>query len=178
MINTQLVSTLAETANNTEGIVPSIPTFIASIVGLFILVLVVSYFAYFPVRNFVRARKKYIKDNIDNSEKANRDAQKVLAKANEKLATSKSEGQKILKDYQEKASQEKNEILSSAKDQASKIIEDASKRIKADEEEMKNKLTDEISTIAMQAAEKLIKENISTDSNKKMVEEFIKELNK
>jgi F-type H+-transporting ATPase subunit b len=176
MINiSQVVTAASET---TEGIVPSLPTFIAAIVALFILTLVVSYFAYFPVRDFVRARKKYIKDNIDNSEKANKDAQTILAKANEKLSHSKEKGQEILKDYTNKASQEKTEILKSAQDKASKIIEDAHVRIKADEVEMKEKLQDEISTIAMAAAEKLIKENISSDSNKKMVDEFIKELNK
>jgi F-type H+-transporting ATPase subunit b len=126
----------------------------------------------------VRARRKYIKDNIDQSEKASKDAQLVLAKANEKLSTSKEKGQEILKDYTTKASQERNEIVNVAKKDATKIIESANQRIKADEKEMKDKLSAEISEIAMKAAEKLIKENLSTDSNKKMIDEFIKEINK
>ena len=172
---TQAVEIMSST---TEGITPSVATFIASIVALFILVMIVSYFAYFPVRDFVRARKKHIKDNIDKSEKANKDAQMVLAKANEKLSTSKEKGQEILKDYQDKASKKHNEIVSSAKEEASRIIDGAHSRIKLDEAQMKEQLSEEISTIAMQAAEKLIKENLSTDSNKKMIDEFIKEISK
>jgi F-type H+-transporting ATPase subunit b len=161
-----------------EGMVPQLTTFIASIIGLFILVMVVSYFAYFPVRDFVRARKKHIKDNIDKAEKASKDAQEVLAAANKKLSSSKVKGEEIIKDYTQKASQERNTIIKTAQEDAAKIIESANTRIKADEIEMKNKIKDEISEIAMQAAEKLIKENLSSDSNKKMIDEFIKEINK
>lgn len=161
-----------------QGLFPSLPVLIASLVSLFILVIVVSYFAYFPVKKFLAERKSYIANNIQESEKMNTDAQQSLVAANNKLANSKKEGIDIIQKYTEKANKEAKMIVTEAKEQSKKIVQDANVRIKNTEKKMRIDLNQEIVDIAIKATEKLLKENIDNDTNKKLVDDFIKKIEK
>lgn len=161
-----------------QGLIPSLPVLIASLVSLFILTIVVTYFAYFPVKKYIKERKQHVAGNIEEAEKMNKQSHETLAKANNKLSNSKTEGRKIIQQYTERANAEASDIVKQAQDQSSNIIEQATARIKQDEKQMRANLNKEISEIAIAATEKLLKENMSTDSNKKLVDEFISELNK
>lgn len=167
-----------QASNWLEGLVPSLPVLIASLVSLLILVVVISYFAYFPVKKFLAERKEYVSNNIEESEKMNTQAKETLEKAQTKVVNSKKEGKDIIQKYTEKANKEADVIVEKAKEKSNKIVEQANVRVVEAEKKMRADLNEEISSIAIQATEKLLKENINNNTNKKLVDEFINELNK
>ena len=67
-------------------------------------------------------------------------------------------------------------MLKESKEQAQKIIEDASSEIERKKEETFNELKTKVAEIAIQAAEKILSENLNKDSNKKLVDKYLDEI--
>jgi F-type H+-transporting ATPase subunit b len=173
---TSVGPTVMATGGVPEGLLPSLPVMIAAAVSLFILTIVVSYFAYFPVKNFLADRKSYVDGNISESEKLNTDAKKNLEAANKKLSTSKDEGKNIVEEYTKTASLKKDEIIGRAKKDADNIIVSAQEQMKIEELKMKENVAEEAIKLSILAAEKLIDKNLDTANNKKLIDDFIKGL--
>jgi F-type H+-transporting ATPase subunit b len=155
---------------------PPMYMMIAAAVSLFILAIVVSYFAYFPVKNFLADREKYINNNISDSEKLNSDAKKNLEASNKKMSSSKEEGKSIIDEYTKAASTKKDVILKKAKEDAGSIISAANEQLEIEQMKMREKMTQEAITLSILAAEKLIDKNLDTADNKKLISDFIKGL--
>lgn len=177
-VASQTVEISVKAGETPAALMPTLPVMIAAGISLFILTVVVSYFAYFPVKNFLADRKKHVSDNLNEAEKINSDAKINLESANKKLTSSKQEGKKIVDDYTKVAKDKKQTIVLEAKNEADKIMEDALKQIKTEKIKVQEQLTTEAIEISIKAAEMLIDKNLSTEDNKKIVDDFIKNLEK
>ena len=69
-------------------------------------------------------------------------------------------------------------MLRDSKEQAQKIIEDASVQIEQKKEAAFNELKTKVAEIAINAAEKILKENLDKDSHKKLIDRYIEEITK
>jgi len=69
-------------------------------------------------------------------------------------------------------------MLQASKTQAQKIVEDASAEIERKNEAAFDELKAQIAGIAVDAAERILKENINPELNKKLVNNYINEITK
>ena len=73
----------------------------------------------------------------------------------------------------------KDDAKNNAKDMADKIIEDAKKVIEAEKNKAMNDVKNNLAELSIDIAERIIKKDLSSDSSqKKYVEDLIKEINK
>ena len=73
----------------------------------------------------------------------------------------------------------KDDAKSNAKDMADKIIEDAKKVIEAEKNKAMNDVKNNLAELSIDIAERIIKKDLSSESSqKKYVEDLIKEINK
>ena len=69
-------------------------------------------------------------------------------------------------------------MIRESKEQAKKIVDDASAEIERKKDEAFNELKNQVAEIAINAAEKILKESLDKESNKKIVDKYISDISR
>lgn len=149
-----------------------------TVVTFLFLLLVLAKVAWKPILKSLNEREKLIKDSLDNAENARKEAEKMIAENKSSIRKAEEEGQKLIEQSREYAEKLKNQLLDESKTQAKKMIEDAAVEIQRKNAEAFNNLKDQVADIAVQAAEKIIKENLDKEKQVNLVNKFIDDLAK
>ena len=72
----------------------------------------------------------------------------------------------------------KDQMIKDSKDQAKKLLEEASAEIDRKKNAAFDELKNQIAEISVQAAEKILKENLDAEKNKKLVDKYISDISK
>ena len=91
----------------------------------------------------------------------------------DKLKGAGEEGKKIVEEYRDRASVEYTSAIDTAKRDAQKIIEDARREIDVEKDKAIAELKQEVGNLVVTASEKVIKKNMDTETNRKLISEFI-----
>lgn len=134
--------------------------------------------AWKPILSSLNERESFIKDSLEKAEVAQKEAQKLLEENNANLAKAEEEAQKIIAQGRDYAEKLKNQIIDESKAQGKKMVEDATAEIDRKNREAFEKLKDQIADIAINAAEKIIRENLDKEKQKVIVDKFIDQLPK
>jgi F-type H+-transporting ATPase subunit b len=145
-------------------------------VTFLILLFILKKMAWKPILTALSQREEAIKDSLEKAEKAKEEAQKVLNENQASIAKAEEESRKLIEQSRAYADKLKDQMLKESKEQAQKIIEDASAEIERKKEETFNELKAKVAEIAIQAAEKILSENLNKDSNKKLVDKYIDDI--
>lgn len=159
-----------------EGLTPSVWVALGALISTGILLFVISYYAYFPTKKYLEERKKLIKDNIDNSIKLNQEANEKLSKADQTLKESFSKAEDHFEKIKLEAFKNKNEILEKAKLEALSILDENRKSFEGEKVLYEQQLKKDFVDTSILIAEKIIKENLNDEINKKLVNDLLKEL--
>jgi len=149
-----------------------------TVITFVLLMLLLKKIAWKPILAALDLREKEIRDSLERAEKAKEEAQKVLDENQANLSRAEEESKKIIEQSRAFAATLKDQLIKDSKDQAKKIIDDASEEIQRRKEAAFEELKGQISEIALNAAEKIIKENLDPAKNKKMVDKYLKDVSK
>lgn len=152
---------------------PASPPFIFMLInfGIFLLILAKTLL---PAGQKMSAeRHDQIKNALDEAAKLREQAAKKLAEYETRIKDVDSEVKKIVDDIRAAAEEDKKRILESAERQAKQMKHDAELRIAAEIEMARAKLSREVAVAASAATEKLLKEKVTPDDQKKLVGNFI-----
>lgn len=152
--------------------------FVWTVVTFVFLLLILKKFAWKPILNSLSERENLIKDSLDKAENARKDAEKLIEENRANIAKAEDEAQKVIEQGREYAEKLKAQTLEESKTEAKKMIEDAKSEIERRNQDAFNKLKDQIADIAVNAAEKIIRENLDKETNSKLVDKLIDELPK
>jgi len=143
------------------------------VVNTVALLAVLVYFLKKPLVNFFKERKTKIEKDLADAVEQRQRAEELIREYQSKLAGMEQELQKMRGELQKAAEGESLKVISNAEKMASAIIESA--KIAAEQEVRKAKiaLKDEAVTLAVEMAESLIREKISDDDRKKIVEDYL-----
>jgi len=147
-------------------------------VTFIILLYLLKKFAWKPILNSLNERETFIKDSLEKAENAQQEAEELLKQNQENLAKAEEEAQKVINQGREYAETLKSQILEESKKEAKKMIEDASAEIEQKNKEAFNNLKSEIADIAVNSAEKILRENLDAEKQKKLVEKYIQDISK
>jgi F-type H+-transporting ATPase subunit b len=149
-----------------------------TVLTFIILVLILKKVAWKPILTALDARETAIRESMEKAEKAKEEAQKILEE--NKVSNKKyvEEAQKLMAESRADAEKIKEQIIAQSKTEADKIKADAFAEIARKKDEVFDELKGQIADIAIQAAEKIINENLNKDVQSKIVNKFIEELPK
>ncbi len=147
-----------------------------TVVTFLFLLLVLKKFAWKPILNSLSERENFIKDSLEKADKAQKDAEKLIAENKANLAKADEEAQKIIEQSRDLAEKLKAQILDESKNQAKKMISDATQEIERKNAEAFSKLKEQVADIAVNAAEKILKENLNKESQIKLVNKYLDDL--
>jgi F-type H+-transporting ATPase subunit b len=158
------------------GLVEFSWTFVFQIVNTLILYLVLKKFLFVPVTEFIQGRQDEIQSSYDDAEKTNEEAEKLKSQYENKLDKVEEEKQEILIAAKKKADEQGSEIIKESKEQAAKLKEKAEQEIEIEKKKAINDVKDDISSMVIMAASKVLENEVDESRNKKLVDDFIKEV--
>lgn len=164
-------------AKNVGGMKPLIDFFshetVITIVNFLILVALLRHFLYKPVLNMLAKREEQIEGAISGASAEMDEAQRLKKEYTELLAQSRNEAQNII----DRARKQGDQMVLAAEDKANQeaaaIIERARAEIELERETMYNEVRAQMATLAILAAEKLLEKNLDSDTNRKLVNDFV-----
>ncbi len=174
MLNSLVILALASEGGSLIDVNPGLIFWTA--ITFILLLLILKKLAWKPILSALSQREDAIKDSLEKAEKAKEEAQKILQENRASIAKAEEESKKIIEQSRAYADKLKEEMLKDSKVQAQKIIEDASSEIERKKEETFNELKTKVAEIAIQAAEKILSENLNKDSNKKLVDKYLDDI--
>jgi F-type H+-transporting ATPase subunit b len=160
-----------------EGLLKVDPgLFLWTIITFSVLLLILWKAAWKPIVQALDSRAEKIRGDIDNTEKARFEAEKLLSEYKELIANSKAESAQLIARGKEEAEKIKNEIIEKAAKEAGDITERTKKDIEAAKDRALAEIKTEIVTFSTEIAAKILKKNINSDDQKAIAEEVFNKM--
>ncbi|MFY9432419.1 MAG: F0F1 ATP synthase subunit B, partial [Thermacetogeniaceae bacterium] len=151
-------------------------TVIWAIINFLVILAILYKFAYNPVMKFLDNRSEEIANNIAEAERNRSESEALLKEYQEKIAQASNEAQEIIARANKVTEEERNRILAQTRDEAAALLERARQEIQRERDEALFAVRQEVSTLAVMAAEKILSRNLSTEDNKRIVDDFLNEV--
>ena len=151
---------------------------LAIFLAFIVLLLVVFYFAYKPVKKLIKQRKEYVEGKIKSAEERELEATKKVEQAEKEIVSSRQQAMEIVEQAKLDASKQRDEIKAQAKLDADKEVERARQEIAQEIEASKDEIHREIVSVALDASSKVLEREVNKKDNEKLINDFIDELDK
>jgi len=169
-----LLETAAEAPKGPFAMTPGVS--IWTLVIFLALVVVLAKTAWPAILKAVEEREKKIQAQLDQAEKANQEAQRVLADYQQKLAAARNEAQELLAAGRLAADKAREEILARARAEHEDLIGRARREIVAEREKALAELRGEAVELSLAAAGKVLERNLDTEADRRLVREYLDSL--
>ena len=149
---------------------------VLTLIAVFILFALMSYFLFNPARKMLNDRKQKIKAELDEA-KANLDqALEMKAEYEEKLKGINQEAESILSEARRRALDNENRIVAQAKEEAARIMERARTEALLEKQKMADDVKKEMITVASLMAGKVVAASIDAKVQDQLIDETLKEM--
>ena len=165
---------IGETIRN--NLIPSWTSFVMQIAAFIILLLVVIFIAYKPVKKMLKARQDYIEQEISDAEKSKSAAAINFTQSEEAIIASKKEASTIIENAREEANRQKEEILAEAREEVTKMKLDAEDDIIRSRQEAIDEIHKEMVDIALLTTSEILKREVNQEDDSRIAKEFIDKL--
>lgn len=152
--------------------------FIIVFAAFIVLVLVAFFFAYKPIKAYMKKRADYVEDKIKSADENLEKSRKNVLESEKTLRESKKNSIEIISNARNDATKVKEEIIAEAKIEANKEKQKAKEEIAQEIEANKDALHKEIVDVALKASEELLSREVNDEDNKRLLDDFVNDLSK
>jgi F-type H+-transporting ATPase subunit b len=149
-----------------------------TIVSFLLLLFLLGKMAWGPIVAALDRREKAIRDAVLAADNARTEAQRVIEENKQLLAKAADEAnatrEKAIRDAEARA----NAIFNEAQSKADAQIERARREIQLEEERAVAAVRKEAVDLSIEAASRLLGRTLNTDDNRRLVEQFVKDIEK
>ena len=143
---------------------------VANVLILFVLLRI---FLFKPINKMKAERTRTIQDNLDSAEKAKTEAEELRQQYEDSISEAKDKANQIIMKAHEDAESERSAIIRKSQEEAEKIVADADKTIENERKRVLRQAQSEIADLAIEAASKIIGENVDDEKNRRLVDQFL-----
>jgi F-type H+-transporting ATPase subunit b len=175
-----LVAQTTTTVQNVQSKNPILPAgneIVWGTISFVVLFILMAKFAFPAVRKAMEARTERIRNNLDEAERVRGDAQQILADYQRQLNDARSEANRIIEEARQAADQLRQELVRRAEAEVAELRERNAADLRAAQERAISELQSQVRTLAVDLAEKVVGANLDRESNLRLVDRFIEELN-
>ena len=141
-----------------------------------LLLFLLSKFAWGPITSALAERETTIEESISRAERANAEAQALLAQNDTARREAEAQAQTILRDAREEATKQREAARTELRDELAKERERATADIQLEKQQALAELRSEVAALAVGAAEKILQKEIDADAQRGLVDRFIADL--
>ena len=152
--------------------------FIWTIITFLLVLFLLSKFAWKPLLKVLQEREDEIKSSLKDAELAKTELEKVNLESEKILNDARAESRKIQAESKLVSEKQRDEIVQKAKEEAKKIVGNAESQIKMEKDLAIKQIQEKVVDLTFSISEKVIKKNLSTDDNKKIIRDSLKNLEK
>jgi F-type H+-transporting ATPase subunit b len=146
---------------------------------IFVILLAVLYRLGYPaLLRMVEERERKIQKQLEDAERANAEAQRLLEEHKKQIAAAHNQAQEILSKAKTVSQKERETLLAKAREEYDALLNRARKDIDAETQKAIQALRREAVELSIAAASRVIEANLDTDANRKLVTEFLESLGK
>jgi len=146
-----------------------------TIFNFIVLLLLLRAVAWKPITKALEMRETSINDAINRAEVARSEAERILAENQKALQRAEEESQKVLRESREFAERMQSEASQRAQQESRRLLEQAQQEIERNKQQALNELRGEVANLAVSGAEKILKESLDADRQKRVVDEYLKQ---
>ncbi len=170
--------TQAATNSFTSKIFPNgIWDFVIQLIAFVILLLIVFFLAYKPVKKMLRKRKEEFTKMVEDTEANQAIARHAAENADLVIEEGKQEAGAIIAEARKQAEEEKQAILKQAEEEALQMRKRAEVEIEEAKEASKAEMREQIIDVAMLASEKVLGREVDHQDNDRLVADFLDSMN-
>ena len=145
---------------------------VANVLILFVLLRI---FLFKPLNKIRDERTRIVQDNLDSAEKAKTEAEELRQQYEDSISEAKEKANQIIMKAHEDAESERSAIIRKSQEEAEKIVADADRTIENERKRVLRQAQSEIADLAIEAASKIIGENVDEEKNRRLVDKFLSE---
>ena len=157
-----------------ESIGVDITEMAIQILSTLLLFLVVRYFFWNNITDYLEKRKEVMAKEYEEAKAANLEAVSIKEKADLELTEIRLSAKGVIDDAKNRGELERNDIVKKAKNEADIVISNARKEIDSEIEKARSNLNEEIVSVAVLMAEKVIKKEIDESKHQDLIKEVTK----
>ena len=157
-------------------ITPEVGTIFWTLVTFLVLVVLLGRYAWKPLLGALDERETSIRESIEQARKDREDAEGLIQQHRELLDQARRERAEAVAAGQRDAEKLKGEILEEARSQRARLLEQTEAQVQAGMRQARAELRNVAVDLAIQAAEKLIAKNLDEQTQRKLIEEYLADL--
>ena len=161
-----------------NNLIPNWVSFVCQFGALVVMILVIFFVAYKPVKKMLQKRADYIEQNVRDAEEAKALALKNSTESEERIIASKKEAAEIIANAKLTAENNRKESIEATQLEINKMKELAEEDIARSKEEAKEEIRQEMVSVALEASKEVLKREVNEKDNTRIVEDFIKDIDK
>lgn len=165
-----------EIAKIKDKLIPSWVSFVVQFGALVILIFIVMFCAYKPVKKILQKRGDYIEKNIRDSEESKAKAELAAKQSSELILESKRQASIIIEEANKAAQKDKEAMLQETRIEVAKMKSDAENDIERSKQEALDEIHKEMVDVALAASSEILKREVTEKDNARLAEEFIESL--
>ena len=164
-------------ASIAQKLIPDWVSFVIQFSSFIILLLVVFFFAYKPIKKMLKKRADYIQQEIDQATENHALAVQETQEAKRVLSESKSEASQIIENATKKGQEKYDSMMEEARSEVKDMKIAAEQDIAQAKQDALNDIRKEMVNVALTASKEILKREVDQDDNTRLAEDFINRLN-
>jgi F-type H+-transporting ATPase subunit b len=129
-----------------------------------------------PLLAMIDEREKGIRDAVSSAEKANEEAQRLLAQHQELIREAGRQREEIMKRAMADAETVRADLVTQAKAESDRMVQRAKEQIDREKKLAVQELRAQVADLAVEAASRIVKSSMTPDAQRRLVHEFIDKL--
>lgn len=155
---------------------PEINQLIYSVVSFFILLFILTRYAFPPIMGMLRKREEKIRESIGEAERTRSEAEKLLEDYKKQLSEARKEAQGIIEQSKKVGESVKAEIVEKANKESKQTIEQAKSEIDREKARALSELQTKVADLTVLTTSKVIKKSLSKENHLRLIEESLAEV--
>lgn len=147
--------------------------FTLQIASTLVLFFVIKYFAWAPMKEFLRKRQELVSQEINHAEMLKADALALKQSAEAQVQVARDEAREIVENSKKQAQITHDEIVTSARTEAAQKLAKASADIEQERKAVYANIREDIVNLALTSAEKMIAKEIDANVHNELFDQFV-----
>ena len=159
-----------------EAFSVDLPKLAFQVINFLLLLYLANRFLFKRVLGLIDERNTKIEKGLEDAEAAARDRELARAEREAAVAEARKEAQAMIARANKIAEDSRTEIVTQAREEAEKVATRAREEINAEKEKAMAELRATVADLALEAAGKLVRTQMDSGTQRRLVEDFLKEV--
>jgi F-type H+-transporting ATPase subunit b len=172
----RLAQEIQEEVNEPEDLYPHPDELIVGAIAFAVLFIFTWRWVLPRLGRLLEERRQRIQGNLEEAEKARREADQLLERYQEQLQEARAESGKIIDEARKTADKMRKDLLAKAEDEARQVVARAQDEIRAERDRAFQDLRQQVGELSVELAERVVGTNLDKRRQLELVDGYIEEL--